>query len=376
MRNSVVKKCAAMGLIFGLTISSLGGCSSASEQSQETSENTQTETASTERESGIRQVTDAAGNQVEVPENLEKIAVTPLPWSSVIYAIDGTSEHMTSINPGAMSAYTGYFFEKLDPDYGKLDTTAIGKDFSINMEQLASEGVQACVIWDYQTDEAQQLTELGITPVMVKNETVEELQDSFRAIGQMLGKEDRAQQFIDTYSRAYEEIQSYSDQVSSAEKPKVLYLRDSELKLQGNDNFIKEALEMAGADNVAADASDITMEEIIKINPDIILLSNFDTFVPDDLYENKIEGQDWSQVKAVMDKKVYKVPMGIYRWDAPGVETPLMMKWLAQLIQPDIFSDVDIEQEVQDYFQDYFQVTLTEEDLSQIMNDDANQNSL
>lgn len=376
MRNSVVKKCAAMGLIFGLTISSLGGCSSASEQSQETSENTQTETASTESESGVRQVTDAAGNQVEVPENLEKIAVTPLPWSSVIYAIDGTSEHMTSINPGAMSAYTGYFFEKLDPDYGKLDTTAIGKDFSINMEQLASEGVQACVIWDYQTAEAQQLTELGITPVMVKNETVEELQDSFRAIGQMLGKEDRAQQFIDTYSRAYEEIQSYSDQVSSAEKPKVLYLRDSELKLQGNDNFIKEALEMAGADNVAADASDITMEEIIKINPDIILLSNFDTFVPDDLYENKIEGQDWSQVKAVMDKKVYKVPMGIYRWDAPGVETPLMMKWLAQLIQPDIFSDVDIEQEVQDYFQDYFQVTLTEEDLSQIMNDDANQNSL
>lgn len=365
-----------MGLIFGLTISSLGGCSSASEQSQETSENTQTETASTESESGVRQVIDAAGNQVEVPENLEKIAVTPLPWSSVIYAIDGTSEHMTSINPGAMSAYTGYFFEKLDPDYGKLDTTAIGKDFSINMEQLASEGVQACVIWDYQTDEAQQLTELGITPVMVKNETVEELQDSFRAIGQMLGKEDRAQQFIDAYSQAYEEIQSYSDQVSSAEKPKVLYLRDSELKLQGNDNFIKEALEMAGADNVAADASDITMEEIIKINPDIILLSNFDTFVPDDLYENKIEGQDWSQVKAVMDKKVYKVPMGIYRWDAPGVETPLMMKWLAQLIQPDIFSDVDIEQEVQDFFQDYFQVTLTEEDLSQIMNDDANQNSL
>ena len=46
-----------------------------------------------------RTVTDAAGNVVEVPAELSRIAVTPLPWSSVIYAIDGTSEHMVSINP-------------------------------------------------------------------------------------------------------------------------------------------------------------------------------------------------------------------------------------------------------------------------------------
>lgn len=55
----------------------------------------------------------------------------------------------------------------------------------------------------------------------------------------------------------------------------------------------------------------IAMEEVYKLNPDIILLSNFDKFVPDDLYDNKIPGQDWSTVKAVQQKLVYKVPMGI-----------------------------------------------------------------
>ena len=49
------------------------------------------------------------GQRVEVPAELSRIAVTPLPWSSVIYAIDGTSEHMVSINPGAMTAYTNCF---------------------------------------------------------------------------------------------------------------------------------------------------------------------------------------------------------------------------------------------------------------------------
>lgn len=337
----------------------------------------QTKSANSEEQAdgNVREVTDAAGNVVEVPGDITKIAVTPLPWSSVIYAIDGSSDRMVSINPGAMKAYTGNFFEKLDSNYGKLDTSNIGKDFSINMEEMVKAGVQAVVIWDYQTDEAKQLTDLGIAPIMVKNETVEELQNSFKAIGQLLGKEDRAQEFIDLYGKTYDRIKSYQDKVSQAEKPKVLYLRNTELKLQGNDNFIKEALELAGADNVAADISDITMEEILKINPDIILLSWFDDFVPGDLYENKIDGQDWSQVNAVINKKVYKTPLGIYRWDAPGVETPLMMMWLATLIQPDIFSDINMEQEVKDYFSNYFQYTLTDEDMAQIMSDAANADS-
>lgn len=322
-----------------------------------------------------RTVTDAAGNVVEVPADLSRIAVTPLPWSSVIYAIDGTSEHMVCINPGAMKAYTGNFFEKLDPGYANLDTTCIGTDFSINMEEMVARDIQAVVIWDYQTDEAEQLKELGIVPVMVKNDTVEDLQSSLRTIGELVGKPERAQEFIDLYGEAYDRIQSYQEKVEAADKPKIIYLRNSELRLQGNDNFISTALALAGADNVAAEQSNISMEEILEINPDIILMSWFDQFSPDDLYNNAIEGQDWSTVKAVQEHHVYKTPIGIYRWDAPGVETPLMMLWLAQLIQPEIFADIDIGQEVTDYFKIYFDYNLTQEDLDQIMSVAYNVNS-
>lgn len=326
-------------------------------------------------EEATRQVTDAAGNVVEVPADISKIAVTPLPWSSVLFAIDGTSEKMVSINPGAMTAYTGHFFEKLDAAYGDIDTTYIGKDFSMNMEALVAEGVEAVVIWDYQPDEAEQLKALGIAPVMVKNETIEELQSGFRALGELVGQEERAQEFIDLYGDTYEKIASYAEQVEEAEKPRVLYLRTSELKLQGNDNFIAEAMDMAGAQNVSPDASNLTMEEILALDPEIIFLSWFDDFEPDDLYENRIDGQDWSHVSAVVNKRVYKTPLGIYRWDAPGIETPLMMEWLAVMIQPEIFADIDIKQEVTDFFQTYFDYTLTQEDYDQIMCTEMNANS-
>lgn len=118
------------------------------------------------------------------------------------------------------------------------------------------------------------------------------------------------------------------------------------------------------------------MEEIYQTNPDMILLSNFDSFVPDDIYDNRIPGQDWSSLKAVKNRRVYKVPMGIYRWDAPGVETPLMMKWIASLLQPEIFKDIHVREDTKAFFSDFMKYNLTEDDLSVIFADDANQRSV
>lgn len=361
-----------LSLVFTLTV--LAGCGNTTSPAAQGGSSPETE--ATEPQKAVRQVTDAAGNVVEVPGELSRIGVTPLPWSSVIYAIDGSSERMVSINPGAMKAYTGNFFEKLDSHYASLDTTSIGTDFSINMEEMVNRNVEAMVIWDYQTDEAQQLKDLGIVPVMVKNETLEDLQNSFTAIGQMLGKEDRARQFNELYTETYDYLKSYFGQIEGAEKPRILYLRNKELKLQGSNMFIEEALNLAGSENIAPSLASITMEEILKLDPEIILLSNFDAFIPADLYGNKIEGQDWSSVSAVVNKRVYKVPMGIYRWDAPGVETPLMMLWLAQLVQPEIFTDLNAEQETADYFRELFDYTLTDSDLAQIFAKTANAGSL
>lgn len=328
--------------------------------------------ASGSEQPAVRTVTDAEGNVVEVPQDISRIAVTPLPWSSVVSAIDGGSQRLVSINPGALKAYSGSFFAKLDKNYAILDDTSIGSDFSINVEELLNRQVQAVIIWEYQTAEAAKLKDVGIVPVMVKNGNVQELQDSFKAVGQLLGKEERAKWVNDEYAKAYEKMKSFGEQVKKADKPRVLYLKRSDLTLQGNDNFIKESMELAGADNIAAEAKSITMEEILKLDPEIILLSDFDKFLPQDLYENRIEGQDWSSVSAVVNKRVYKTPVGIYRWDAPGVETPLMMFWLGKMLQPEIFSEVDLKAEMKAFYQDVFDYSLTDEDFGQIFNDKAN----
>ena len=71
-------------------------------------------------------------------------------------------------------------------------------------------------------------------------------------------------------------------------------------------------------------------------------------------------------MKAVQEKKVYKYPLGMYRWFPPASDTPLVLKWMAQMNQPELFADVDMEEEVRSYYNEFYHVELTDEEIDQI----------
>lgn len=327
-------------------------------------------------------VTDLKGREVSVPQNVQHIAVVPIPWASVIYAIDGSSERLAAIHPTAMSAaYTGKFLETKDKHFAQLDTKIIAQNFSVNIESAAQAGVDTAILWQYQDKDAEKLTKVGIPTLLIYNDTVENLKKSFLIIGKLLGKEERAAKLNEYYDTANKKIIA-KKAWEKTDKPTVLFLRNSKLRLQGNDNFMHEAIRIGGGQNPydqialsGSSAQTIAMEEVYKLNPDIILLSNFDKFVPDDLYNNKIPGQDWSTVKAVQEKRVYKVPLGIYLWDAPGVETPLMMEWLACVLQPELFKELDVRADAKKFYEDFMHYNISEADMAQIFADEANKNS-
>lgn len=324
-------------------------------------------------------VTDLQGREVRVPQNVKHLAVVPIPWASVIYAIDGSSERLAAIHPAAMTAYKGKFLENRDRHFAQLDTKIIAQNFSVNIESAAQAGIDTAILWQYQEKDAEKLSKVGIPTVLIYNDTVDNLKKSFLIIGKLLGKEERAEQINKAYDMTTEKIMA-KKAWEQADKPKVLFLRNSKLRLQGNDNFMHEAIRIGGGENPYGQVNGgreqtIAMEEVYKQNPDIILLSNFDKFVPDDLYNNKIAGQDWSTVKAVQEKRVYKVPMGIYRWDAPGVETPLMMEWLAHVLQPELFKELDVRADAKNFYEDYMHYKISEADMAQIFADEANKNS-
>ena len=157
------------------------------------------------------------------------------------------------------------------------------------------------------------------------------------------------------------------------QKQTVLFLfqyDDTKMVTSGSNFFGQWWCDAVGALNAANEIpaenknAAITMEQVYAWNPDVIILTNFTPTKPEDLYNNTVGSDDWSSVKAVQDKRVYKMPMGTYRSYTPSVDTPMVLEWMAQVVYPDLFSDYDIDADVKAYYQDVFGVSLTDDQIS------------
>ena len=110
-----------------------------------------------------------------------------------------------------------------------------------------------------------------------------------------------------------EEMDDLFGSMPESEKPTVLHIYDENLKVVTN-SFNTNMIVRAGGVNVASpegkdqtnSANDaVNFEQILQWDPDYIVLGNFSQITPDQIYNNELAGQDWSQLKAVKNKHVY-----------------------------------------------------------------------
>ena len=329
----------------------------------------------TSGEEETRTVVDATGAEVEVPAHPKRIAVPAMVLPNMVYALQGNAENMVSIPPAAYSGWEMSILKDLAPELEDVDTTMVNDDFSVNVEALADADVDLVLNWDSETDQAEQLKALGIPCVLV---SLDGLKSLVTMLGDALNCEDRAKQVTDWYDETMDYFNSKADEVaalSEDEMPRVLHFQNvHEMTCYtGGINTYITTLEGGQNFTLPEDITEPSMETILEYDPEIIFISNFDDVTPEDFYENKLEGQDWSNVSAVKNHKVYKVPCGLYRWAPPNTfEKPLYMKWTASIVQPEIFSDYDIRTEISDFYKDYYGYELSDEQLDSLLRLDLN----
>lgn len=332
--------------------------------------------ASANQTTGTKIVTDLVGNQVKIKNNVERIAIVPIPWASIAFAVDGSGQKIVGMHPSAKEAYQKSILKTIAPEMANANTTFVDNNFNVNYEEMAKMKPDVAVIWDYQSEVGKKLAELGIPSIAIKYGTLEDVQNGIRLLGEILNQQDRAAVLIKWQNDVINSLQSKAKELTGKRKIKVLYLRDKQLQVGAGQSINRIMIESVGGENVADEVSGswtkVTMEQVMAWNPDVIILSNFSDIVPEDLYKNKLPGQDWSSIEAVKNKKVYKAPMGIYRWDAPCVETPLMMEWIAKVIHPETFANFDLRNDLRTFYQQFFNYKLNNAELDQILNSELN----
>lgn len=371
-----------------MAITALAGCGSggSSQAESSTADAVSAEESPAEADSGTEAdtvvITDHAGRQVEVPAQINRVVVTDiLPMASVLTVFLGSADKIVGIHPSSMSAAESGLLGELFPEILEADTSFMaGGD--LNVEQLLNLDPDVVLVNASSTElisaiENAGLTAVGISPSKWDYDILETYDQWIALLSQMFPESSKSEE-ISAYSKeVYGLVQERVKDIPEEEKKSILFLYnydDNQIITSGKHFFGQYWADAIGgrnaAEEVEAENSNavISMEQVYQWDPDVVLITNFTTAQPDDLYNNTIGGNDWSSVKAVTDGQVYKMPLGTYRSYTPSADTPVTFLWMAKTVYPELFEDIDITAEVRDYYQELYGVTLTDEQIDRMYN--------
>jgi len=321
------------------------------------------------------EVTDQNGMTATIKKNPERLVTTALPLPS-IYALTGAPiEYLVGVHPGSTSAIENSVMAAMYPELeGIADNFIEGTD--VNVEELLKLEPDVVLYWAEYLEQYEAMNNAGINAVGVKTQAqgdvLTTLESWLEIMGEIFGTTGNVDAVIDYGRKVEAEIAEKTAEIADEDKPKVLYLYNhssEDISVSGKEFYGDYWISAGGGINVAAELTgptSVNMEQIYEWDPDIILITTFTETMPDDLYNNTIDGQDWSQVSAVLNGKVYKEPLGVYRWFPPSGDAPLMLKWMAQTLNPDTF-DYDMKEEIRAYYEEFYNYPLEDDQIDGIL---------
>ena len=383
------KRILAALLCLCLSVSLLAGCGGTASSSQAASSapasSAPASSAASAAEGETRTITDHAGRQVEIPAQVNRVVVTDIyPLPSVLSVFLGSADKIVGIHPMSMSAAETGTLGEIFPEILNADTSFM-TGTELNIESLLALEPDLVFCNASNTEEMEAITNAGIPCVGVAtgkwNFDILETYDQWTALlGQIFPESDKSALVRQYSDQVYQEVQDAVADLDEGSKKKILFLYqyDENTMVTSSSKFFGQFwCDAVGGVNVAKDVpaetsnAVITMEQVYEWNPDVIFITNFTECQPDDLYNNAINGDDWSSVAAVQNHQVYKMPLGTYRTYTPSSDTPLTLLWLAQKVYPDRFADLDLNARVKEYYSEIYGVELTDDQVSAMFNPPA-----
>ncbi len=328
---------------------------------------------------GKHVVTDHAGNQVEVPNTINRIVVADIyPMASVLAVFFDSAEKIVGMAPPCMSAAKNGLLGELYPEILNAKTDFIDGT-NVNVEELMKLNPDIVFYSAGSKEEGEVYKNAGIPAIAISPgkwgyDAIETLNQWIDTLVQLFPENNKSKTVREYSENTYKLVQDRVKDLSADKKVKAFFLfqySDSNIMTSGKKFFGQWWCDAIGAVNAAEELENdnsvaVNMEQIYSWNPEMIFITNFNTASPDNLYNNSIGNYDWSEINAVKNKKVYKMPLGMYRSYTCGVDTPVTLLWLAKTAYPDLFEDINITDETVKYYKEVFGITLTNDQAEKI----------
>ncbi|MGN1033405.1 MAG: ABC transporter substrate-binding protein, partial [Intestinibacter sp.] len=337
------KKILSLILVCILCLTSLTGCTSLSSLFDRQSSSSDTKV-----------ITDCIGREVEIPKNPKRLAAL-YPYCGDLVAMFGHGNDLVAIVNGLKrEVIMSYKVDNLD------DLIVPFSGGAINIEELISAKPDLVFVRNSTAtteSEVEKLDKAKIPYVTVDYTTTEEQIKSIKVMGDALGEEEKAQEYIKFYEDTINLVKDRVKDIKEEDKVRVYHSVNEAVRTDSAGSIGDEVMKIAGLINVATDAnleqsgekSYTTLEEIYKWNPDsIVATENY-------VKEYILTDEKWKGLDCVQNKKIYTLPVGISRWGHPSsMENHMAALFLAKLYYPEKFEDIDLNEYTRDFYQKFF----------------------
>ncbi|QUC63860.1 cobalamin-binding protein [Nitrosopumilus sp. K4] len=228
-----------------------------------------------------------------------------------------------------------------------------GKDiFVLNEENLkranpdliiSQETCEVCAAYTNQVNKAVQI--LDKKPILhsMDPHNVDEIIDSVIKLGEILGKQEKASQIVESLKIRIQRI----EKIRNGNCPKILAIEWIEPFFTAG-HWVPQMIEIAGGKNMISKTGEhsrrLTIEEIREADPDTIILMpcGFDVKRTVQEYNQILKNnQEWNSLRAVKGGKVFAVDANSF-FSKPSIRTITGIEILTKIIQLKNNTNIDI----------------------------------
>lgn len=183
--------------------------------------------------------------------------------------------------------------------------------------------------------DAQTLEALGFPTVFLSFESISDVFEGIRTVGQLLGTGRVADSVVDSLTNQMNRLSEITSDISNP--PDVLFLiSDEPLFSFGRESYVHELINLAGGNSVTgkidAVAPILNDEFVLANNPDVIIGTFGDEYSAAQLLD---EHPTWSSVAAVQNERVYTIDENLVLRPGPRL---IEAAWLmARMLHTEVF---------------------------------------
>ena len=197
--------------------------------------------------------------------------------------------------------------------------TEVGSPMSPDMEIIKSLNPTSVICVDtLGSDYEKQFKENNIDADFYNLSTVDGLKETVTALGEKFGKQDKANEILDEINKVEEKVNSNK---KSDDKILVLFGAPGSVMVATDKSYVGNLVELAGGQNIFSNAATsfttLNLEEIIKLNPDkILVMTHADPEVAKKAVSDELSKELWQNVNAVKNNDITYLENGYFGMSA------------------------------------------------------------